>query len=365
MGLGSLSAVSLADARVDAGECRRLCRDGVDPIEARKMQIVRARLEAAKALTFSQAAEQYIGANSTAWRNAKHAAQWGSTLKTYVTPIFGALPVQAVDVGLVMKVLDPIWSKKPETASRVRGRIEVILDWATARGLRSGENPARWRGHLDKLLPKTSKVRVVKHHAALSYAELPKFFAELKVQSGVAAPALEFTVLTAARTGECIGARWSEVSFLDATWTITAERMKAGKEHRVPLSARAVSILKQMGTAPDPGGEFIFPGGRIRHPLSNMAMAALLDRMGYDHITVHGFRSSFRDWAAERTNFPNEVVEMALAHAIGDKTEAAYRRGDLFEKRRRLMAEWAKFCSSPAAVKRGSVVSLHALGTPA
>jgi integrase len=360
MGLGSLAAVSLSDARTAAGDCRRLCQEGVDPIEARKAQHARARLDAAKALTFSQAAAQYIEANSPAWRNAKHAAQWDSTLKRYVAPVFGSLPVQQIDVALVLKVLEPIWSKKTETAGRVRGRVETILDWAAARGFRSGENPARWRGHLDKLLPKPSKVRAVKHHAALPYDDIAEFMAALTLQPGTAARALEFVILTAARTAEGIGASWPEVSSADATWTIAAGRMKAGKEHRVPLSNRATALLKRMETAPDVSETYVFPGGKSGRPLSNMAMAELLKRMGHDDITVHGFRSTFRDWAAERTNFPNEVVEMALAHAVGDKTEAAYRRGDLFEKRRRLMAEWAKYCSTSAAAKRGAVVPLRA-----
>ncbi len=360
MGLGSLAAVSLLDARTAAGECRRLCQEGVDPIEARKAQYARARLDAAKALTFSQAATQYIEANSPAWRNAKHAAQWESTLKRYVTPVFGSLAVQQIDVALVLKVLEPIWSKKTETAGRVRGRIETVLDWAAARGFRSGENPARWRGHLDKLLPKPSKLRAVKHHAALPYDGIPAFMAALSVQPGTAARALEFVILTAARTAEGIGASWPEVSSSDAIWTIAGERMKAGKEHRVPLSNRAAGLLKRMETAPDASETYVFAGGKSGRPLSNMAMAELLKRMGHDDITVHGFRSTFRDWAAERTNFPNEVVEMALAHAVGDKTEAAYRRGDLFEKRRRLMAEWGKYCSAPATAKRGSVVPLRA-----
>ncbi|WPO42520.1 tyrosine-type recombinase/integrase [Tardiphaga sp. 42S5] len=360
MGLGSLSAVSLSEAREAAARCRRARQDGVDPIEARKADQARARLDAAKAITFSEAAAQYIEANRSAWRNAKHAAQWDSTLKRYVAPVFGSLPVQGIDVALVLKVIEPIWSKKPETAGRVRGRIETILDWATARGLRSGENPARWRGHLDKLLPKLSKVRAVKHHAALPYDQMPSFMVALAAQDGTAARALEFAILTAGRTGEVIGASWPEIDDTEAAWTIDGNRMKAGKDHRVPLSPRAVALLKRVKEEPGASNEFVFPGGKSGRPLSNMAMAVLLDRMKYDAITVHGFRSTFRDWAAERTSFPNEVVEMALAHAVGDKTEAAYRRGDLFEKRRRLMAEWAKFCSTPVAAKRDTVVPIRA-----
>ncbi len=250
-----------------------------------------------------------------------------------------------IDTTLIMKVIEPIWAEKPETADRVRGRIESILDWATVRGYRQGENPARWRGHLDKLLPSRSKVRKTQHHSALPYAELPAFMKLLRQQEGVAARALEFTILTAARTGEIIGARRSEFNPREKLWTVRAERMKAGKEHRVPLPNRALELI---ATAPAADEDFVFPGGRQGQPLSNMAMLKLLERMGRDDLTVHGFRSTFRDWVSERTNFPGEAVEMALAHAIDSKTEVAYRRGDLFEKRRRLMAAWAAFCNGAA-----------------
>jgi integrase len=350
MGLGSLSAVSLADARTKAAECRRLRQDGIDPIEARKTQRQQAALDAAKTLTFKEASASYIASHKAGWRNEKHVSQWENTLATYAEPVIGALSIQAIDTALVQKVLDPIWKTKPETASRVRGRIEAILDWAKVRGLRQGENPARWRGHLDHLLPAKAKVRRVKHHAALPYAELPDFIAKLRAQEGVAARAFEFTILTAARTGDTIGAVWNEVNTSDKIWTVPADRMKAGKEHRVPLSSRALAILRDdhdLRTS-----DYVFPGGKTGKPLSNMAMTEVLRRMGRGDITVHGFRSTFRDWAAERTNFPSEVVEMALAHAVGDKVEAAYRRGDLFEKRRRLMAEWASYCNTPTAVTR-------------
>jgi integrase len=254
-------------------------------------------------------------------------------------------------------VLEPIWRIKPETAGRVRGRIEVILDWAKSRGLRQGENPARWRGHLQYQLPARSKVRRVKHHPALPYAELPGFMAELREQEGVGARALEFTILTAARTGEIIGAKRNEANTAEKLWTVPAERMKAGKEHRVPLSGRALTILRDVTALQTGDDAFIFGGGKQGKPLSNMTMAAVLHRMGYANVTVHGFRSTFRDWAAERTNFPNEVVEMALAHAVSNRVEAAYRRGDLFEKRRRLMAEWSTFCNTPTAAS--ATVSFH------
>ena len=345
MGLGSLSIYGLAEARIKAAGCRRLAYEGIDPIEARRSERARAALAAAKALTFKECTEQYIAAHRTGWRNAKHAAQWSTTVKTYAEPVIGSLPVQNIDTPLAMKVLEPLWSKKPETAARLRGRIEAVLDWATVRGYRQGDNPARWRGHLDKLLPAPAMVRKVKHHAALPYDELPEFMAALRTQDGVSARALEFLILTAARTGEVIGARPGELK--DKVWTVPAGRMKGGAEHRVPLSAPALALVETMKK--EQGAEFLFPGSKRDKPLSNMALLALLDRMDRANLTAHGFRSTFRDWAAERTNYPREVVEMALAHAIGNKVEAAYRRGDLFEKRRSLMAEWAKYC---ARIKR-------------
>jgi integrase len=262
--------------------------------------------------------------------------------------------VQAIDVALVMKVLEPIWKTKPETASRLRGRIEAVLDWATVRGYRKGENPARWRGHLDKLLPARSKVQKVEHHPALPYDEIADFGAVLRGQDGIGARALEFLILTAARTGEIIGGRWDEVDFEDKIWVVPAARMKAGREHRVPLSGAALAILKQMREIRE--SDAVFPGGKKGKPLSNMAMLAVLKRMGRNDLTAHGFRSTFRDWAAERTNFPREVVEMALAHTIDNKVEAAYRRGDLFQKRRQLMEAWARFCCTTRS--HGEVVPI-------
>jgi integrase len=357
MGVGSLSAVSLANARIKAAECRRLRQDGIDPIEARKTRREQAALDAAKTLTFKEAAESYIASHEAGWRNAKHSSQWTNTLATYAEPVLGKLSIQAIDTNVVLKALQPIWKTKPETASRVRGRIEAILDWAKVRGLRQGENPARWRGHLDHLLPAKAKVRRVKHHAALPYAELPDFITQLRAQEGGAARALEFTILTASRTGETIGAAWDEVNTHDKVWTVPVDRMKAGKEHRVPLSSRALAIVRDHDDVRS--SVYVFPGGKPGKPLSNMAMTEVLRRMGRGDITVHGFRSTFRDWAAERTNFPNEVVEMALAHTIGDKTEAAYRRGDLFEKRRRLMADWATYCNTPAASGRDKAIPMR------
>ena len=257
-------------------------------------------------MTFRQCGEAYIAAHRAGWKNDKHAAQWPSTLTTYVYPVFGDQPVQVVDVGLVMKALEPIWTEKAETASRVRGRIESILDWATARGYRQGENPARWRGHIENLLPKKTKIRPVEHHAALPYPEIGGFMVELHRQDGIAARALEFAILTAARTGEIIGARWAEIDFAERLWTVPAERMKAGKEHRVPLSDATLAILEKLRETRE--SDFVFPGSRSSRPISNMAMLMLLRRIGRGDLTAHGFRSSFRDWAAECTTFPVRLV---------------------------------------------------------
>lgn len=358
MGLGSCATVSLSEARERALECRRQLDKGIDPIEARKQLRQLDALEQAKTTTFRDAAASFINAHQSSWKNAKHAAQWSSTLEGYAYPIIGNLSVQAIDTLLVMRILEPVWSAKPETASRVRGRIEAVLDWSTVRGFRTGDNPARWRGHLAHLLPAISKVRAVKHHAAMPFEELPAFLVELRAQQGVAARALEFTILTAARTGEAIGARRKEVNLQEKIWAIPADRMKAGKQHRVPLSWRALELLE---TTTNLGEEFLFPGGNPDHPLSNMAMLKVLERMGRGDLTVHGFRSTFRDWASERTDTQNEVIEMALAHAVSDKVEAAYRRGDLFEKRRRLMEAWSAACSSVVAPP-ATVLPLRGMG---
>jgi integrase len=355
MGLGPLGVVTLAQARGQAVACRGQLHEGVDPIEARRARRTAAQLEVANAITFQQCAEAFVAAHKPGWRNAKHADQWTNTLKAYAYPIFGALPVQQIDVAVIMRVLEPIWTVKTETASRVRGRVEAILDWAATRGYRGGENPARWKGHLENLLPKRSKVRKVKHHPALPYREIGAFMATLRAQEGIAARALEFTILTATRTSEVTGARRSELDGEVEIWTVPEGRIKGEKEHRVPLSEPASTVAKRMLTVD--GTEFIFPGGKAGKPLSENAMLALLERMGRDNITVHGFRSTFRDWAAEQTNYPREVAEMALAHVVEDKVEGAYRRGDLFEKRRRLMDEWGRFCASPAEM--GKVVPIR------
>jgi integrase len=363
MGLGPLALYGLQDARAKALDARRKRHDGIDPIDARRAERARQRLDAAKAITFKQCGEAYVTAHRAGWRNDKHAAQWSATLLSYAYPIIGALPVQAVDTGLVLKVLEPIWTAKPETASRLRGRLESILDFAKARDYRDGENPARWRGHLDKLLPARSKVREVEHHAALPYAELSAFLVALREQEGIAARALEFLILSAARTGEVIGALWSEIDLLDKTWTVPAARMKAHREHRVPLSARALAILDEMQVArhsDDARDSFVFPGRKPGTPLSNMAFLMLLRRMGLGSLTAHGFRATFKTWASERTSAQNQIVEASLAHVIGNKVEQAYRRGDLFEKRRRLMQQWATFCATAPAKEVQNVTPLRA-----
>lgn len=347
MGLGPVHTVTLAMAREKALACRRTLLEDVDPIDARAAMRQAKRVDAAKSITFEDCAAKYIAAHQAGWRNTKHAKQWAATLETYAFPFFGKLPVASVDLPLVLKVLEPIWTAKPETASRVRGRIESVLDWASARGYRTGDNPARWRGHLDKLLPARSKIAKVRHHPALPYAALAGFLDELRGLEGVSPKALEFAILTAARTGETVGARWSEINLDQALWVIPRERMKGGREHRVPLAERTIHILKSL---PRDESDFIFLGDKAGRPLSTMALLMTLRRMGKSDLTVHGFRSTFRDWAAEQTAYPNELVEMALAHVVSDKTEAAYRRGDMVEKRRRLMRDWADFCTRPGGV---------------
>jgi integrase len=361
MGLGPLHTVSLAEARKRAAEARLKVLDGVDPIENKRAKRAHAKLEAAKAITFKECADKYVEANRAGWKNEKHAAQWDATFnetkrgkRVYpaATAAINDLPVSAIDTGLVLKALEPIWTKTPESASRIRGRVEAVLDWAKVRGYRDGENPARWRGHLDKTLAKRPKTRA--HHDAVPYAEMPAFMAQVRIKSGASALALEFTILTAARTGEVIGAKWSEFDLSTRLWTVPAARMKAGRDHRVPLSDRALEIIAQQPR----GGEFIFAGRKPDRPLSQQAMLELMRDMRGKGATVHGFRSTFRDWAAEQTAYPNELCEIALAHAVSDKTEAAYRRGDMMEKRRRLMADWAAYCGQNPA-DRGKVVSIR------
>ncbi|MHC2672753.1 integrase [Bradyrhizobium diazoefficiens] len=361
MGLGPADDFTLDEARERARKARQLLKDGIDPIDARKDELAKQTLEktlaAAANVTFKECAEQYYKFHSRKWNNAKHSAQFLSTMKTYAYPVLGNMPVAAIGKALVLKAIEPIWYTKTETASRVRGRIEAVLDFAKTRGYRTGENPATWDGNLIHALPARNTIAKVEHHPALPFVELPVFMVQLAAREGIAARALELAILTASRTGEIIGSRWSEIDLDAKLWTIPAERMKAKKEHRVPLTGRPLELLKGLPREAD----FVFPGGRKGVPISNMAMAGVLKRMGRLEITVHGFRSTFRDWAAERTGYPNHVVEMALAHVIGNKVEAAYRRGDLFEKRRRLMTDWATYCGTPAVGKRDNVMPMRAL----
>jgi integrase len=357
LGLGPTHTITLAEAREKARQARHLLLDGIDPIEHRRAARAQANLDAAKAITFRECADTYIAAHRSGWRNAKHAAQWETTLTTYAYPVIGALPVQAIDTALVMKVIEPLWRTRTETASRLRGRIEAVLDWATTREYRAGENPARWKGHLANLLPARSKAQQVKHHEALNYAELPAFMAVLREREDIAARALEFTILTAARVGEVLGAQWSEFNLLDKVWTVPATRMKAGKEHRVPLSDAALAVLERLQAHRTSDDAYVFPGRNA--PVGDWSVLAVLKSTSGGEATVHGFRSTFRDWADERTHYSNHVVERALAHAIGSKVERAYRRTDLFEQRRRLMSMWAEFCGG-TPVERGEVAVLRA-----
>lgn len=338
LGLGSAREVSLAMARAAAERARQLVRDGVDPIRAKKQEPTRIP-------TFGEVADAYVQTMKPQFRNEKHIAQWSMTLTTYAAPLRG-LPASEIKTEDVLAVLKPLWGSKPETASRLRGRIERVLDAAKAKGFRSGENPAAWRGHLSNLLPKRTKLSRG-HHAAMAYTEVPHFVAQLRTKSATAARALEFAILTAARSGEVREATWAEFDLTAQTWTVPARRMKAGREHRVPLPSRAIEILQEMAlNGTEPGG-YVFPGSRTGRPLSVMAMDMTLRRMNVD-VTVHGFRSSFRDWAGEESHFPREIAEAALAHVVGDQTERAYRRGDALEKRRQLMAAWEEFVSRSA-----------------
>ena len=346
---GEKNVVTLKAAREAANELHKKVRAGGDPLAERDASVAAvaaaAQQAAVKAITFRTVAEDYIRSHAAGWSNGKHGAQWGATLTTYAYPYFGNIPVADVATEHVLAALQPIWREKPETAARVRGRVESILDYAKAMKWREGENPATWRGHLVKLLPSRAKVAPVQHHPALPYAEIGALMTALRLQAGVAARALELTILTAARSGETLGARWAEFDLPAKTWTVSAARMKAKREHRVPLSAAALELLQEMAKlrATEDPAAYVFPGQVPTRPLSVMAMTMVLRRMKRGDITVHGFRSTFRDWAAEKTTAPSEVAEAVLAHVVGDKVEAAYRRGDLFEKRRGLMEEWAQW----------------------
>ncbi len=353
LGLGGYPTVLVAAARDKARQAREQIDQGVDPTIAKKSAESAIKAAQARAVTFRALAERYIKAHQAGWKNAKHSAQWASTLEQYAHPELGAMFVDHIDTPAVLKVLQPLWGVKTETASRLRGRIETILDYATAQELRDGPNPARWKGHLALTLPRRSKVQKVEHHAALPVSAMPDFMQRLRDANGNGARALEFAILTAARSGEVRGMHWREVDLATKVWTIPGERMKAGREHRVPLSKAAVELLVAMPSQAD--AKVVFPGTKGK-PLSDMSLSAVLRRMKVDAVP-HGMRSSFRDWTAESTNYPNEVAEMALAHAVGSAVEAAYRRGDLFEKRRAMMADWATFlakqpCTTPTPKRR-------------
>jgi integrase len=354
MGLGSAllgDGVSLDGAREKAKAARQQLRDKVDPLEQRAAERAAARVIAAKALTFKQAAESFIAQNEVGWKNPRHREQWTQTLKQYAYPIIGDLPVQAIDTGLVLKVIEPIWQTKTATASRLRGRIESVLAWATVRKYRSGDNPARWHSNLQHVLPNKSAVAKVEHHPALPYADMPAFVAKLKAHKTVAASALLFTIYTAARTQESVMARWSEIDLASKTWTVPASRMKAGKEHKVPLSDAAVALLRGLPREGNGDDGYLFVGRQPGTALNAKALSRLLARMGVA-VTVHGFRAGFRTWAADSTSFAREIGEAALAHAIPDKVEASYKRTTFFDRRRQLMQAWSRFIASPPVQRR-------------
>jgi integrase len=365
MGLGPAkgrTAVPLSQARAKARQLHAAVREGRDPLAEREAEETKAQADAAKAkavaMTFGEVANMYIAAYEQSWRSPKHRQQWHSTLRDYVLPAIGEMPVGSVDTGAVMKIIEPLWREKTETASRVRGRIEAVLDYAKARRWREGENPARWRGHLDHLLPQRSKVQRVEHHAALPWRETGAFMQRLRQNSGLSARCLEFLILTACRSGEVRRARWNEIDLEHKVWTIPEQRIKAGREHRVPLSEPAMDVLSAMAQLGAKG--FVFPGLKTASALSDVALTKAVHVAGGNSATVHGFRSTFREWCAETTNYPRELAEAALAHTLKDKVEAAYQRGDLLEKRRRLMADWAAFCSKPMIA--GEVVTLRTAG---
>lgn len=339
MGLGPVSLLSLAEAREKALELRKgVVMQGLDPIEAKK---AKAAIAVLNGMTFERCALDYIAGMSGQWSNSKSEAQWTTSLTSYAFPVIGDSSVADIDTSAVLRVIEPIWNEKTETASRIRGRIESILDYAKVRGYRSGDNPARWKGNLEHILPARAAVAPVEHHTSLDYSEIPEFWLSLQKQLGMGARALALCILTATRSGEVIGARWDEIDLDKAIWVIPAARMKARQEHQVPLSPAAVSLLRDLPRT----GDFCFPGQKQGEHISNMTMTAVLKRMDVE-ATAHGFRSSFRTWAAEKTDFPHEVCEAALAHTVADKVVAAYQRGTFFEKRRALMQKWASYIAN-------------------
>jgi integrase len=356
LGLGALHTVSLAEARDLAATYRKQVAKGIDPLDLKEAKRQAKRSDEVALITFKSCAEKYIAAHRSSWKNTKHREQWASTLKTYAFPFIGDLSVARIDTPLVLQCIEPLWSTKTETASRLRGRIESVLDWAKVSGYREGENPARWKGHLDHRLPKPSKTTRRKHLPALPYADLVPFLTELKAHKGISPRALETTILTALRTSEVINATWDEIDLSAKVWTVPAERMKGNREHRVPLSDRVLAILKALPR--ERGHPFVFLGGKSGQPLSNMAMLELLKELR-PGLTVHGFRSTFRTWASEQTNYPYEVCEVVLAHAVGSAASQAYQRGDLFEKRRRLMVDWAKYCAQKPTGRTNNVTTIR------
>ena len=370
MGLGSLESIGLARARLLAADYRELIATGVDPIEHRTAQQVLVASTVAVP-TFDEVAKSYIQAHRPGWRNPKHADQWVNTLATYASPVIGKLPVNRVDTDLVMKVIEPIWNEKTDTAKRVRGRIEAVLNYATVRKFRQGDNPARWTGYLSELLARPSRLAPVEHHPALPFSEIGAFMKALREREGLSALALEFTILTCSRTAETLGATWDEIDLDDKLWIIPGDRIKAGKEHRVPLSPQALTVLRKAREITRAIGgkvaksKLVFPNDRTGKQMSSNALLAVLDRMSHDGITVHGFRSTFRDWVGEETNFPNDLAELALAHRLPDKVEAAYRRGSMFNKRVKLATAWADFCGKPSIAKEGKVLAFPQVSPPA
>jgi integrase len=364
MGLGSLNTIGLSEAREEAERCRKLLKQGRDPIEARNAKHAAQQTQKAKSVTFESCATRYMAVHEAGWRNAIHRRQWRNTLATYVYPVIGNLPVDAIDTGLVTQIIEPIWAEKNETASRVRGRIEKILDWAKVNGYRTGENPARWQGHLNHLLPERKKVHKVVNQPALPWEKIPEFMAELRLQKGIAARALEFTILTAARSGEVRHIPWEgELNLVSKVWIVPGSRMKSGRRHRVPLTSAALAIITDMDGVRQ--NDFVFPGDKPHDPLSESSLVETIRRMnearakaglplwvdpnqGCREVVPHGFRSAFRDWVDEATAYADWLAEAALAHAKGDKVEAAYKRGDALLKRRELMEAWAKYCGAPA-----------------
>ncbi|MFT5210717.1 MAG: integrase [Flavobacterium sp.] len=345
MGIGSLSNISLAEARKVAATLRSQLKhpiSPVDPLAARQDLLIERQLAAGKQMTFRSCAAGYIEAHRAKWKSKKHVQQWENTLQSYADPVFGHIPIDQIDETLILKVLLPIWTSKTETATRLRGRIEAVMDWATFSKFREGENPARWKGHLEHSLPNPSKIARVTHHPALAYRDMPDFMSDLATRKGLAARAVELLIFTAARSGEVRLATWGEFDLVGKQWVIPSTRMKMGRDHRVALSDAAIELLSKLPTLSDT--ELVFPGTKIDRPMSDMTLMAVLKRMGRTNITIHGFRSTFRDWAAEATEYANEAAELALAHAISNKVEAAYRRGDMLEKRFRMMNDWASHC---------------------